>query len=72
MLPLEDLSGEEKDMKQIHSLILYEPDKAKRCLTPSMPEYLAGMVYGAMCESVASELAARRTTMDAHPRMQER
>ena len=26
MLPLEDLSGEEKDMKQIHSLILYEPD----------------------------------------------
>ena len=30
-----------------------------------VPEYLAGMVYGAMCESVASELAARRTAMDA-------
>ena len=30
-----------------------------------MPEYLAGLLYGAMCESVASELAARRTAMDA-------
>ncbi len=26
---------------------------------------MAGIVYGAVCESVASELAARRTAMDA-------
>ena len=64
MLPLEDLSGEEKDMKQIHSLILYEPD-SETVFDAIVPEYLAGMVYGAMCESVASELAARRTAMDA-------
>ena len=32
---------------------------------PSSPEYLGGVVYGALCESVASELAARRTAMDA-------
>ena len=30
-----------------------------------IPEYVAGIVYGAVCESVASELAARRTAMDA-------
>ena len=30
-----------------------------------IPEYLGGVVYGALCESVASELAARRTAMDA-------
>ena len=64
MLPLEDLSGKEKDVKQIHSLILYEPD-SETVFDAIVPEYLAGMVYGAMCESVASELAARRTAMDA-------
>ena len=30
-----------------------------------IPEYVAGVLYGAVCESVASELAARRTAMDA-------
>ena len=30
-----------------------------------VPEYLAGLIYGAMSESVASELAMRRMTMDA-------
>ena len=30
-----------------------------------VPEYLAGLVYGAVCDSVASELAARRTAMEA-------
>ena len=29
------------------------------------PEYLAGLIYGGVCESVASELAARRTAMEA-------
>ena len=30
-----------------------------------VPEYLAGLIYGGVCESVASELAARRTAMEA-------
>ena len=30
-----------------------------------VPEYLAGLVYGGICESTASELAARRMAMDA-------
>ncbi|MFR8176428.1 MAG: FoF1 ATP synthase subunit gamma [Christensenellales bacterium] len=30
-----------------------------------VPNYIAGMIYGAMSESVASELGARRTAMDA-------
>ena len=55
---------EEKDVKKIRSLILYEPD-AETVFDSIVPEYLAGLLYGAMCESVASELAARRTAMDA-------
>ncbi len=43
---------------------LYEPDGAD-VFDAIVPEYLAGVVYGAMCESVASELAARRTAMEA-------
>ena len=30
-----------------------------------VPEYLGGVLYGALCESRASEQAARRTAMDA-------
>ena len=30
-----------------------------------VPEYLGGVFYGALCESVASEQAARRMAMDA-------
>ena len=46
------------------SSILYEPDSAT-VFDAIIPEYLGGVVYGALCESVASELAARRTAMDA-------
>ncbi len=47
-----------------HQLILYEPD-CESVYNAIVPEYLAGLVYGALCESVASELGARRTAMDA-------
>ena len=30
-----------------------------------VPEYLGGILYGALCESRASEQAARRTAMDS-------
>ena len=44
--------------------MLYEPD-SKTVLDTIVPEYLAGVLYGALCESRASEQAARRTAMDA-------
>lgn len=52
------------DGKKRQSLMLYEPDAAT-VFDTIIPEYLAGVVYGALCESVASEQGARRTAMDA-------
>lgn len=52
------------DAKKRQSLMLYEPDAAT-VFDTIIPEYLAGVVYGALCESVASEQGARRTAMDA-------
>ena len=46
------------------SLMLYEPS-SEAVFDAIIPEYLAGVVYGALCESVASEQGARRTAMDA-------
>ena len=43
---------------------LYEPD-AEHVFAAIVPEYLGGILYGALCESRASEHAARRTAMDA-------
>lgn len=63
VLPLNDLT-KELDIKSIRNLILYEPD-ASEVFEAIVPEYLAGLIYGAVCESVASELAARRTAMEA-------
>ena len=44
--------------------ILYEPD-AETVLSRIVPEYVGGVLYGALCESRVSEQAARRTAMDA-------
>ena len=63
VLPLKDLT-DKQDTKSIRNLILYEPD-ASEVFDAIVPEYLAGLIYGAVCESVASELAARRTAMEA-------
>lgn len=64
LLPLADFNDGPVDQKQVRELILYEPD-SETVFDAIVPEYLAALVYGAMCESVASELAARRTAMDA-------
>ncbi len=66
MLPLEDLSreGSERDARKIRDLILFEPGE-EEVFNAIVPEYIAGLVYGGVCESVASELAARRTAMEA-------
>ena len=42
----------------------YEPD-CESVLSAIVPEYLGGVFYGALCESRASEQAARRTAMDS-------
>ena len=47
-----------------HSFILYETGPAA-VFDAIVPEYFGGVVYGALCESVASEQAARRTAMDS-------
>lgn len=63
-LQLLPLQKEENSSKQQSSGIVYEPDSAT-VLETIVPEYLGGVLYGALCESRASEQAARRTAMDA-------
>ena len=64
VLPLLPLSLTASSRPQPEAAALYEPDP-QTVFDAIIPEYLAGVVYGALCESVASELAARRTAMDA-------
>ena len=44
--------------------IVYEPNQ-EAVFEAIIPEYLGGLLYGALCESRASEQAARRTAMDS-------
>ena len=44
--------------------MLYEPS-CEEVLQAIVPEYLGGVLYGALCESRAAEQAARRTAMNA-------
>ena len=48
---------------RVETDILYEPDSVT-VFDAIIPEYLGGILYGALCESRASEQAARRTAMD--------
>ena len=62
LLPLiREKTGREGD-KQTE--ILYEPD-CEEVFDAIIPEYLGGVIYGALCESRAAEQAARRTAMDS-------
>ena len=61
MLPL---IGHQSDVQKKASDIVYEPD-SDAVFEAIVPEYLGGILYGALCESRASEQAARRTAMDA-------
>ena len=64
VLPLTMEPTEEQKAQARRSQILYKPS-SEEVFRAIIPEYVAGIVYGAVCESVASELAARRTAMDA-------
>ena len=43
---------------------VYEPEPAA-LLAQVLPDYLAGMLYSTICDSFASEVAARRSAMDS-------
>ena len=45
-------------------LTIYEPG-VEAAFDAIIPQYVSGMVYGAVCESLASELGARRMAMDS-------
>ena len=62
MLPLlRQTTGKEG---AVESDILYEPG-SEEVFDAIIPEYLGGIIYGALCESRAAEQAARRTAMDS-------
>lgn len=62
ILPLPYEPSEAKD--DLKSLVLYEPSP-EAVFDAVVPEYISGIFYGALSQSWASELAARRTAMDA-------
>ena len=62
MLPL--LHMDSGKQQSAHSDIVYEPDSVE-VFDRIIPEYLGGILYGALCESRAAEQAARRTAMDS-------
>lgn len=62
LLPL-SLTAQAVGIRDLGAAV-YEPDP-ETVLNAIIPEYLGGVIYGALCESVASELAARRTAMDS-------
>ncbi len=65
LLPLSDLRTEKMESDgKAKELILYEPD-SETVFNAIVPEYLAGVLYTSINISYASELAARRTAMEA-------
>ena len=60
LLPLLQQPGKAKHTSDI----LYEPG-CEEAFAAIVPEYLGGILYGALCESRAAEQAARRTAMDS-------
>ena len=62
ILPLVCEECEEK--KAPTMITMYEPND-EEVFDAIVPEYLGGVLYGALCESRASEQAARRTAMDS-------
>ena len=62
MLPIRYERREAKNTAE--SLTIYEPS-SEAVYDAIVPEYVGGLLWGAIAESVASEQGARRTAMDA-------
>lgn len=58
------VSVEKENSKKTKASVQYLPS-AESVLGYIIPKYIAGSVYGAICESFASEQAARRTAMES-------
>ena len=63
-LQLLPLPRNEVGKESAASEVVYEPG-CEEVLDAIIPEYLGGVLYGALCESRAAEQAARRTAMDS-------
>ena len=61
LLPL--VRQENVEVKNAVSTV-YEPEPTA-LLGAILPDYLAGMLYSTICDSFASEVAARRSAMDS-------
>lgn len=66
LLPLKNLHDSEAQAEdtQRHCDTIYEGN-SEEVFAAIVPEYLGGVLYGALCESLASEQAARRSAMDS-------
>ncbi len=62
VLPLEPVESDKKPRARMETI--YEPN-AEEVFAAIVPEYLGGILYGAICESRCAEQAARRTAMDS-------
>ena len=60
LLPLRHTAGQGSGAAEM----VYEPNSTE-VFDAIIPEYLGGVIYGALCESRAAEQAARRTAMDS-------
>ena len=58
------LIPEDRDGSGSRVVTLYEPEP-EEVFASIVPEYLGGIIYGALCESRCAEQAARRTAMDS-------
>ena len=64
VMQLLPLVREVREPSGVSQDFLYEPDSTE-VFDAIVPEYLGGILYGALCESRAAEQAARRTAMDS-------
>ena len=58
------LPFEPSEAKQAHQDPLFE-EEPEELLAKIVPEYVGGVIYSAICESLASESGARRSAMNA-------
>ena len=64
LLPLKKPEPKEEPEGVRHCDTIYEGD-SEEVFAAIVPEYLGGILYGALCESRAAEQAARRSAMDS-------
>ena len=64
LLPLSKSAETGVENQTLHSDTIYEGE-SETVFAAIVPEYLGGVLYGALCESRAAEQAARRSAMDS-------